>query len=102
MSKPDEADDIAMVTNTMKSFAACVFVAALWVAGKPFNPELTEWFAATSVPEAFGRNVVNVILVDFRALDTFGEIAVVAFAALAAWVLLRSRGKPARSARKEA
>jgi len=83
------------------AFAACVFVAALWVAGKPFNPELTEWFAATSVPEAFGRNVVNVILVDFRALDTFGELAVVALAALAAWVLLRASGKTSRSARKE-
>lgn len=83
------------------AFALCVFVAALWVAGKPFNTELTEWFAATSVPEGFGRNVVNVILVDFRALDTFGEIAVVAFAALAAWVLLRPSGRPARSARRE-
>ena len=35
-----------------------------------------------SLPEADGRNVVNVILTDFRALDTFGEIAVVATAAI--------------------
>ncbi|MEM1288157.1 MAG: hydrogen gas-evolving membrane-bound hydrogenase subunit E, partial [Pseudomonadota bacterium] len=40
--------------------------------------------------EAFGRNVVNVILVDFRALDTLGEIAVVAFAAISAWAVLTS------------
>jgi len=71
-------------------FAACILVATLWIAAKPFNQELTEYFAVTSVPEGFGRNVVNVILVDFRALDTFGEIAVVAFAALGAWALLRS------------
>jgi multicomponent Na+:H+ antiporter subunit A len=35
-----------------------------------------------AVPEAGGRNVVNVILTDFRALDTLGEITVLATAAL--------------------
>jgi multicomponent Na+:H+ antiporter subunit A len=35
-----------------------------------------------SLPEGNGRNVVNVILTDFRALDTFGEIAVLATAAV--------------------
>jgi multicomponent Na+:H+ antiporter subunit A len=59
----------------------------------PADRSLAEWFAANSLPEAYGRNVVNVILVDFRALDTFGEIAVVAFSALAAWPLLRSMHK---------
>lgn len=50
---------------------------------------LTDYFNATSWPEAYGRNIVNVILVDFRALDTFGEIAVVVVAALSAYALLR-------------
>ncbi len=50
---------------------------------------ITDYFEVTSYPEAFGRNIVNVILVDFRALDTFGEIAVVVIAALAAYALLR-------------
>ena len=50
---------------------------------------LTDYFEIASWPEAFGRNIVNVILVDFRALDTFGEIAVVVIAALAAYALLR-------------
>lgn len=50
---------------------------------------LTEYFNVTSWPEAYGRNIVNVILVDFRALDTFGEIAVVMVAALSAYALLR-------------
>src|SRR5690606_5310321 len=31
---------------------------------------------ARSLPEAWGSNVVNVILVDFRGFDTFGEITV--------------------------
>jgi multicomponent Na+:H+ antiporter subunit A len=50
---------------------------------------LTAYFNETAWPEAFGRNVVNVILVDFRAVDTFGEIAVVVVAALSAYALLR-------------
>ena len=36
------------------------------------------------MPEAHGRNLVNVILVDFRALDTLGEISVLGLAAVAA------------------
>jgi len=56
--------------------------------GLPPNAELAEWFGRTSLPEAHGRNVVNVIIVDFRALDTLGEIAVVALSLLAALPLL--------------
>jgi multicomponent Na+:H+ antiporter subunit A len=44
-----------------------------------------------SVPAAKGGNVVNVILVDFRALDTWGEITVLGLAALGVIELLRSR-----------
>jgi multicomponent Na+:H+ antiporter subunit A len=38
-----------------------------------------------------GGNIVNVILVDFRAFDTMGEISVVAMAALAILTLIRMR-----------
>ncbi|SMF81102.1 hydrogen gas-evolving membrane-bound hydrogenase subunit E [Pseudobacteriovorax antillogorgiicola] len=40
------------------------------------------YFLEKSLPDAFGNNVVNVILVDFRALDTFGEVLAVSIAAL--------------------
>jgi multicomponent Na+:H+ antiporter subunit A len=63
----------------------------------PADRSLAEWFAVNSLAEAQGRNVVNVILVDFRALDTFGEIAVVAFSALAAWPMLRKISKHGRA-----
>jgi multicomponent Na+:H+ antiporter subunit A len=46
-----------------------------------------------SATEAFGRNVVNVILVDFRALDTMGEILVLALACLGVTALLVRRRK---------
>jgi multicomponent Na+:H+ antiporter subunit A len=49
------------------------------------------FYAERSVPLAHGRNVVNVILVDFRALDTLGEITVLAVAALGILALLGRR-----------
>ncbi|HET6398988.1 MAG TPA: hydrogen gas-evolving membrane-bound hydrogenase subunit E [Candidatus Thermoplasmatota archaeon] len=55
--------------------------------------DASQYFAEESVPGGKGRNVVNVILVDFRALDTLGEISVLAIAALGIWALLR-RGRP--------
>ena len=56
---------------------------------------LKTYFAQASVPLAHGRNVVNVILVDFRALDTLGEITVLAVAALGMLALRRLRAEPA-------
>ncbi len=61
----------------------------LLAAGQPFDAALGEFFGARSVAAANGRNVVNVIIVDFRALDTLGEIAVLAFALLAAAPLFK-------------
>ncbi|MCB9898513.1 MAG: DUF4040 domain-containing protein [Planctomycetes bacterium] len=50
---------------------------------------LSEALTALSVPFGKGRNVVNVILVDFRSLDTLGEITVLAAAAVGVVALLR-------------
>lgn len=46
--------------------------------------------------EALGENVVNVILTDFRAVDTLGEIVVLALAALGVVVLYRAKGRSNR------
>ncbi len=67
---------------------------ALAVAAVPFDPSVSTYFAQESVPGGFGRNVVNVILVDFRALDTLGEVTVLAVAALGAHVLVLSGAAP--------
>ncbi|MDP8905828.1 MAG: DUF4040 domain-containing protein [Chloroflexota bacterium] len=50
---------------------------------------ISAYFMEHALPLAHGRNVVNVTLVDFRALDTMGEIAVLALAGLGVLVLLR-------------
>lgn len=54
------------------------------VVAEPFNTHVSDFFREASYPLAHGRNLVNVIIVDFRALDTLGEIAVLALAAIAA------------------
>jgi multicomponent K+:H+ antiporter subunit A len=57
-------------------------------------PEVTSFFLEHSLSGAGGRNVVNVMLVDFRGFDTFGEGVVLAVAALTTYALLR-RFRPA-------
>jgi multicomponent Na+:H+ antiporter subunit A len=57
----------------------------------------SRYFAEQAVPGARGRNVVNVILVDFRALDTLGEITVLVVAGIGALALLKLRLGKGRS-----
>jgi multicomponent K+:H+ antiporter subunit A len=46
------------------------------------------FFMQQSIPLGGGTNVVNVILVDFRGFDTFGEITVLGIAAIGALCLM--------------
>ena len=68
-----------------------VAILVLVITSEPANSRLTDYFADASYKEAQGRNIVNVILVDFRALDTMGEIVVVAIAAMGVLAMLRLR-----------
>ncbi|MGB5252921.1 MAG: hydrogen gas-evolving membrane-bound hydrogenase subunit E, partial [Sedimenticolaceae bacterium] len=77
-------------------FGVVVTALVLVATAGSFDPALSQFFAENSVPEAYGRNVVNVILVDFRALDTLGEITVVLLSLLAALPLLHAL-RPART-----
>jgi multicomponent Na+:H+ antiporter subunit A len=63
---------------------AFVFGAGLVVNAARQPSAVAATYLEQSVPEAAGSNVVNVILVDFRAFDTFGEITVLVAAALGA------------------
>jgi multicomponent Na+:H+ antiporter subunit A len=70
-------------------FGASIAVILLFV-GAAFTPlRLAGYFAEMGLRLAHGRNIVNVILVDFRALDTLGEITVLATAALGVRAVLR-------------
>jgi multicomponent Na+:H+ antiporter subunit A len=72
---------------------ALVSVLVLAAASETAEPVLSHYYAANSVGRAHGRNIVNVILVDFRALDTFGEITVLGVAAVGVMALLRLRAE---------
>jgi multicomponent Na+:H+ antiporter subunit A len=50
-----------------------------------------QYFLDEAKQDTGGTNVVNTILVDYRALDTFGELTVIAVAGLALIGILRSR-----------
>jgi multicomponent Na+:H+ antiporter subunit A len=73
-----------------------VALATLAVLGTDLDRFMTAYFEATSYPEARGRNIVNVILVDFRGFDTLGEIAVIVIAGVAAVAALRAGRRVAR------
>ncbi|AZO41584.1 monovalent cation/H+ antiporter subunit A [Mesorhizobium sp. M7D.F.Ca.US.005.01.1.1] len=55
---------------------------------------IADFFLEKAYSEGGGKNVVNVILVDFRGFDTFGEITVLGIVALTVFALLR-RFRPA-------
>jgi len=72
---------------------------ALVIMLRPPVEVLKPFFLEHALPDAGGRNVVNVILVDFRGFDTFGEITVLSIVALTVYALLR-RFRPAAESRE--
>ncbi len=80
-------------TSKMVAGAGGLLMTALvmLVLSEPLSSRLTPAFATLSYVEAHGRNVVNVILVDFRGLDTFGEITVLSIAGIGVYAFSRLR-----------
>jgi multicomponent K+:H+ antiporter subunit A len=64
------------------------------VLSRPDVDGISPFFVENALPLGGGLNVVNVILVDFRGFDTFGEITVLGAVALTVFALLR-RFRPA-------
>ncbi len=73
------------------SMGVLVTTLLLSVLSAPLDRSVTDFFEANSYLSAHGRNIVNVILVDFRSMDTLGEIIVVAAAGIAGYALLRKQ-----------
>lgn len=74
---------IALLTGTLMTLLIMITIGV-----QEFTP-ISDFMIANSVSEAFGRNIVNVILVDYRALDTLGEIFVLALAALGVYAMIK-------------
>jgi len=70
------------------SFGGVMTFLALKALDVNLNPAISNYFIDNSALKAYGKNVVNVILVDFRAFDTLGEVTVLVIAALGVYSLL--------------
>jgi multicomponent Na+:H+ antiporter subunit A len=80
------------------AMGTAVAVALAGSAGNPVGEAPVRELARTAQDDGGGKNVVNVILTDTRALDTFGEVIVLMVVAVGILTLStkRGRGKVAR------
>lgn len=86
-SKKSRIRDLAIAVT----FGVAMTVLALKSMNVDFNHPISDYMLQNSYSKAYGQNVVNVILVDFRALDTLGEVVVLVVAALGVFVLLKTK-----------
>ncbi|MBP3942350.1 putative monovalent cation/H+ antiporter subunit A [Sphingobacteriaceae bacterium WQ 2009] len=75
------------------SFGVILSIVALKVLQEPFETQVSDFYGQYAYSLAKGKNVVNVILVDFRGFDTMFEIVVLSIAALGVYSLLKLRLK---------
>ena len=75
------------------TFGGLISLLALQVLAEPVNTDVGDFYAKNAYVLAKGKNVVNVILVDFRGSDTFMEIGVLTIAAIGVYGLLKLRVK---------
>ncbi len=88
-SEPGRAHPARHLAHGLVALACGVGVGWLALAAMTRDADSIAWyFVERSLSQGGGRNVVNVILVDFRGFDTLGEITVLALAALGVYALL--------------
>src|SRR5690606_2241564 len=71
------------------AFGVMIAVIALQVLNEPTNKNISQFYSDNAYLLAKGKNVVNVILVDFRAYDTLVETTVLAIAAIGVFSMLK-------------
>jgi multicomponent Na+:H+ antiporter subunit A len=75
------------------SFGGILSLIAIKVLQVPTSIAISEFYGENAYLLAKGKNVVNVILVDFRGFDTMFEIVVLSIAALGVYSLIKLRLK---------
>ncbi|MFC1994583.1 hydrogen gas-evolving membrane-bound hydrogenase subunit E [Chloroflexota bacterium] len=73
------------------SFGGLITVLMLLAIHNPIFPSISDYYAQNALVEAGAKNIVNVIIVDFRGYDTMGEITVLAVSAIALFCVHRLR-----------
>lgn len=71
------------------AFGVLISVIALQVLNEPTNKNISRFYADNAYLLGRGKNVVNVILVDFRGYDTLVEITVLTIAAIGVYSMLK-------------
>jgi len=74
-------------------FGILLSMVALRVLHEPTTTNISDFYGDYAYVLAKGKNVVNVLLVDFRGFDTMFEIVVLSIAALGVYSLLKLRLK---------
>ncbi|MEX5215787.1 MAG: monovalent cation/H+ antiporter subunit A, partial [Nitrospiraceae bacterium] len=88
-STPPESTAWRKMRDAALAVGAGALVASLsWAVLGRGQESIAWYFLENSVPRGGGNNVVNVLLVDFRGFDTFGEISVLGMAAIGVWMLM--------------
>ncbi len=88
-TSPRESSSGRKIRDAIIAIAAGAGVSALaWAAMTRPNETISWYYLAESLPKGGGSNVVNVILVDFRGFDTFGEIIVLGIGAIGVYALM--------------
>jgi len=82
--------DFAIAVAAGSGLAALAYV----IMARPQPQSISSFFVENAYTQGGGTNIVNVILVDFRAFDTLGEITVLGIVAITVYALLR-RFRPA-------
>ncbi|WP_147102739.1 DUF4040 family protein [Nesterenkonia populi] len=72
------------------AFGLMAFIAAFALTGRSGQSDAGEWYLTETYEAVGALNTVNSILVDFRALDTFGELVVLGVAGFAILAVLNS------------
>src|SRR5699024_2736752 len=72
-------------------FGALLTIVGLSAYSSAAFPKISEYFVDTSLPIGGGKNIVNVILVDMRGIDTLFEITVLGIAGLTVFGLIKLR-----------
>lgn len=85
------------VAGAVGVFAMLMAIAA---SGSRTAAPVSREMSARAYPDGYGRNVVNVILVDIRGLDTLGEVTVLVAAALGIVALARAGRQPRERPRR--
>jgi multicomponent K+:H+ antiporter subunit A len=95
-AEPKLTDQFRRASDALIAVLAGCGMAAIAYAilTRPLPESISRFFLERAYTEGGGTNVINVILVDFRAFDTLGEITVLGVVALTVYAVLR-RFRPA-------